>query len=325
MRESMASFIVLLLTKSNTFPRIFAVKLTVYIKKDLQQRIRSGRSVPRKLTLAGLSEHYGASLTPVRTAVGELVAEGYIRKLANGRLAVNAERVGTGGPSETPSAPRTPEDWDEILVRDVALASLGRSAIYLREEALAQKHGVGRSVIRQALSRIAGAGLIEHVPRCGWLVHPLREQDVRAYLEAREVLELKALDLARPHLVPADLQGMLEGNPAPATDRPPRLDNRLHQYLIDKSGNRYIRDFFQQHVAQYYATLFDHAAPETSVVAEMAAQHRQILEALIQRDWPASRRAISDHVRSQGLVLHMLLELPAREAGPGDSCARYTP
>lgn len=321
----MTSFIMLLLTKSNHFRKIFPVKLATYIKQDLQGRIRSGHCSDGKLTLSGLSKQYGVSLTPVRTAIGVLIEEGYVRKLPNGRLAVNAERVGTGEPGEAVPTPPTPEDWDRILIREVALASLGRRAVYLREEALARKHDVGRSVIRQTFSRFAGAGLIEHVPRCGWLVHPLRAENVRAYLEVREVMELKALDLSRPHLVPDDLERMLEGNLSFEEGAPPRLDNRLHQYLIDKSSNRYIRDFFRQHAARYYATLFDHAAPETSVVAEMAAQHRQILQALIQRDWPASRRAISDHIRSQGLVLHMLLELPDRKAGQGDSRVSQTP
>jgi DNA-binding GntR family transcriptional regulator len=57
----------------------------------------------------------------------------------------------------------------------------------------------------------------------------------------------------------------------------------------------------------------------------MAAQHRRILEALIQRDWPASRRAISDHIRSQGLVLHMLLERPDRKVKAGAATTPDTP
>jgi DNA-binding GntR family transcriptional regulator len=108
--------------------------------------------------------------------------------------------------------PPTAQDWDRILIREVMLASLEREPVHLREEALAEKHQVGRSIIRQSLSRLAGADLIEHVPRRGWLVHPIQEEDVVAYLDVRETLELKALDLARPHIDNADLAPMLEGN-----------------------------------------------------------------------------------------------------------------
>ena len=299
------------------------MRLAAYIQHDLRRRIRSGDALLQKLTLPGLAHSYGVSPTPVRVAVGQLIREGYVRKLANGRLAIHRRRGGAGGPGEAIQTPRTTGDWDRILVREVLLASLGRDAVYLREEALAKKHGVGRSVIRHAFSRFVGAGLLESIPRRGRLVHPLREKDVRAYLEVRETLELKALDLARPHLVRDDLRRMLEGNPAPKAGQPARLDNHLHQYLIDKSGNRYIRDFFRQYVALYYTMLFDYAAPEAKVVSDMARQHRQILRALIRSDWRRARKALANHIRSQGAVLSRLPSLARHPADLEDaSCPK---
>jgi DNA-binding GntR family transcriptional regulator len=187
------------------------------------------------------------------------------------------------------------------------IASLQHAPVRLRDEALAKQHQVGRSVIRQSLGRLAGAGLIEHIPRRGWFVHPIREDDVVAYLDVREVLELKALDLTRSHLTGAELMPILEGNAPVDEGQSPRLDNRLHEYLIAKSGNRYIRNFFRQYTATYYTSVFDYAAPEAHVVAEMAAQHRAILEALIDRKWAQARDALSHHIRAQRPVLIRLL------------------
>ena len=93
------------------------------------------------------------------------------------------------------------------------------------------------------------------------------------------------------------------------------------QYLIqtDRSGIRYIRDFFRQQVPTYYSALFNCAAPETSVVKEMAAQHCQILDRLISCAWSSARQALTDHIRSQARVLSKLLVLaqdkPAGEKG----------
>ncbi len=123
----------------------------------------------------------------------------------------------------------------------------------------------------------------------------------------REVLELKALELAKPHIRKADLLPMLAGNPAVEVDRPPHLDNRLHDYLIEKSGNRYIKVFFRQHTATFFTSAFDHAAPEAHVVAEMAAQHRAILEALIARRWGRAREALVQHIRAQKPILMRIL------------------
>jgi len=280
---------------------------TDYIAEDLRGRIRSGVQLLSALSLPALAKHYGVSLTPVRGAVARLLADGCIEKLPNGRLAVVPAKKKSPQHFQIVSPPPTSQDWDRILIREVMLASLQRKPVHLREEALAEKHQVGRSIIRQSLSRLAGAGLIEHVPRRGWLVHPIQEEDVVAYLDVRETLELKALDLARPHIDNADLAPMLEGNAPAGKGQPPRLDNRLHEYLIAKSGNRYIRNFFGQYAATYYTSAFDYAAPEAHFVAEMAAQHRDILEALIGQHWARAREALALHIRAQRPVLAQLL------------------
>ncbi|MHB8897905.1 MAG: GntR family transcriptional regulator [Thermoguttaceae bacterium] len=284
------------------------MELTNYIAEDLRGRIRSGLRLPCAVSLPALARHYGVSLTPVRGAIAQLLSDGCVEKLPNGRLAVVPVTKKSPHQFRVVHRPPTAQDWDRVLIREVMIASLERESVQLREEALAEKHQVGRSVIRQSLGRLAGSGLIEHIPRRGWLVHPIQEDDVVAYLEIREVLELKALDLARSQICPADLVPMLEGN-APVDDsQSPRLDNRLHEYLIAKSGNRYIGNFFRQYTATYYTSAFDYAAPEAHVVAEMAAQHRAILEALVARKWARAREALVHHIRAQRPILIRLLQ-----------------
>jgi DNA-binding FadR family transcriptional regulator len=101
---------------------------------------------------------------------------------------------------------------------------------------------------------------------------------------------------------------MLEGNPATSEGESPRLDNRLHQYLIERSGNRYIQNVFGQYTASYYTAVFDYAAPEAHVVAEMAAQHRRILAALITKHWAQARQALAEHIWAQRPILKRLLQ-----------------
>lgn len=283
------------------------MELTDYIAEDLRGRIRSGERLPCALSLPALGRHYGVSLTPVRGAVARLLADGCVEKMPNGRLSVVPPAKKSPQQFRAAQPPPTAQDWDRTLIREVMLASLQRDPVHLREEALAERHQVGRSVIRQSLSRLAGAGLIEHIPRRGWLVHPIQEEDVIAYLDVREVLELKALDLARPRIQNPDLTPMLDGNAPARKGQPPRLDNRLHEYLIAKSGNRYIRNFFRQYAATYFTSAFDYAAPEAHFVAEMAAQHCDILEALIGQHWARAREALARHIRAQRPVLAQLL------------------
>ena len=219
--------------------------------------------------------------------------------------------VGSAGDSNTRAAelPSRSRALEESLAEEVIRGSLRGGTGYVREEATAQRFGVGRTAIRQAFNRLAGRGLIVHVPRCGWRVRTFDGADLRAYLVVRESLELKALDLARPKLVADDLRRMLEGNVA--DPRAPRIDNDVHCYLVDVSGNVYIRDFFERH-GGYYTALFDFAAPEAHVVTEMAAQHRTILRALLDGDWTAARTAMASHIRAQEPIVMELMERIAR-------------
>jgi DNA-binding GntR family transcriptional regulator len=270
--------------------------MAAYIREDLKARIHAGRGLPAKLTLEGLSRHYGVSFTPVRAAVRELVRGRFLRKSANGRLEMSSNPPRAGGRRGI----EAPADRERLLAADALRRSLKGDAVYLREEAAAAKYGIGRTVVRQVFSRLVGTGLLEHVPRKGWRVRPLRGGELDAYLEIRETLELKALDLARPRLAKADLERMLAGNED-------GLDNDLHRYLVEKSQNRYIRDFFDRHGA-YFTTLFDTAATGAAMVPKMAGQHRRVLQALLRRNWDAARQALAHHIRSQRPVLKKLMD-----------------
>ena len=152
--------------------------------------------------------------------------------------------------------------------------------------------------MRQVLSRLAGVGLIEHVPRCGWKVRTFREKDMLDYLQTRELLELQAMKLARPKFVKAELQQLLDGNTTGDNQQHAELDNDLHAYWINRCDNWYIQDFFARHGA-FFTALFDFAALGEQIKAEMAQEHRDILECLIQEDWQGAEQALIKHIRDQ--------------------------
>jgi DNA-binding GntR family transcriptional regulator len=289
--------------------------ISQYIERDLAGRIGTNQDLPAQLTLHSLSRHYGVSPTPVREAIRRLLADGVLVRQGNGRLDVNRAGRGFGGgvchgDAGEQKPPRRALDLASDLEAEVIRKSLRGEGDYLREEATAERFGVGRTAIRQAFLQLAGRGLIVHVPRCGWRVRTFDEADMAAYLEVREVLENKALSLARPHLIDTDLRRMLAGNASRKGG--PRLDNSLHRYLVEKSGNDYLRDFFNRHGA-YYTSLLDFAAPETHVVAAMARQHRKILRALLAQDWPQARRELARHIRAQRPIVGDLLKRIGRK------------
>lgn len=272
------------------------VTLSDKIERDLKTRILAGETPPYPLTLSGIAAHFQVSLMPVRKAVAALVADDFLRQTENRRLMINPARFGEA-PDGRPAVPRDGDDPEQRIEDHIVSMSLTGDITYLREEATAERFAIGRTIVRRIFSKLAGGRMIEHVPRCGWKVRPYREKEMLDYLNLRETLEIRALELAQNRLDMPFLQEVLAGNqPTPAGN--PQLDNRLHQHWIDRADNRYLQDFFQQY-GIYFQALFDRAVQDDAMIARAAGEHRDILNALLENRDDQAREALAAHIRGQ--------------------------
>ncbi|WP_339735058.1 GntR family transcriptional regulator [uncultured Gimesia sp.] len=279
------------------------MSLKNYIKNDLEVRLRNGQELPAQLTLDSLAEHYEVSFSPVRIALAELVAEGLLQKGSNRRLVINPEQIKPLKRGKKSVLPEPPADMFEVITNDFVKLSLQGEPVDIREEVTAQKYKISRSSLRIILNRLAGTGILDHIPRRGWRLRPFRQEDMQSFLEVRELLELKALELAKPHLVKEDLQRILDGNVIPKKKTESVvIDNSLHEYIIEKAGNYYIQDFFQRQ-GRYYDILFDWEDQDRETAIETVRQHQSILKALIKKDWRSARKALSYHIRDNHPIL----------------------
>jgi DNA-binding GntR family transcriptional regulator len=286
--------------------------ITAHIRDDLRFRVQVGGDLPTPLTLESIAKLYGVSFTPVRTAIAELIEDGLLRKGGNRRLILQAPPKNGRRKAKLPPPLPRPKDLYKVISNDLIKLSLKGEPIYLREEAMAEKYDVSRSAIRNVFHQLAGSGMLDHIPRRGWQLRPFRQEDMQSFLEVREVLELKALSLARPHLLPEDLQSMVSKNVAPTSaSEPVKIDNSLHAYFIDKANNAYIKDFFQRQ-GQYYEILFDWEDQDRKTAIETVHQHLEILESLLRKDWREARKALSHHIRHNHPILSKL-STPVRE------------
>jgi DNA-binding GntR family transcriptional regulator len=274
------------------------MSIATFIKQDIIASICSGEIGSDRLTLDALSKRYRVSLTPVRAVVRELIEEKYLEKGGNGRLAVRVDVI--GGPA---SAPQEPTDWGQVIANDLIKVSMGGEPVLLHEETTAEKYGISRSSIRQVFHKLAGRGILEHLPRRGWQLRAFRQANLDAYIDMRVTLELKAFDLAWPRLVDEELQVILDGNRLPAhpNDRPV-VDNSLHAYLIEKSKDPFIADFFDRH-GKYYDALFEWEDLDRDAQVQEVRNHREILQALLRRDRPAAEHALENHIRNNHPIL----------------------
>jgi DNA-binding GntR family transcriptional regulator len=269
---------------------------SLYIKDDMRARIGMGEPLPCRLTLHSIAKHYDVSLTPVRQAIVDLIEEGYIRKKDNGRLAIGKALAGTWTEDDIRERPKPPKDNFEEIREGVVLACLKGEPIFLREEDTAARYGISGTAIRQIFSRLAGTGIIEHVPRRGWRVRPFRKEQLEQFTQVRKVLELEALRLAWHKLEDPFLQEIRDGNILPRSeDEDPIVDDRVHGYLIEKSGNQYIADFMEQH-SKFFGVFFVWEGGDRKSAIENIYQHWALLDALLARDRRAARKALSEHL-----------------------------
>ncbi|HBG25988.1 MAG: hypothetical protein A2Y10_13740 [Planctomycetes bacterium GWF2_41_51] len=279
-----------------------------FITNDIENRVLNGKPLPTKLTLHSLCSEYGVSITPIRQAIDLLLEKSIFIKDKSGRLKLNSHKMSHNVNRHFEQVSCPPADLYGQISRELVVESLSEKTHFLRESAMAKKYATGRTVIRRIFNRLAGEGIIDHIPRCGWKLRSFNKEDLAAFLQVREILELKALDLAKNHLEQDELIKMLEQNKIDDKHKNVTADNSFHNYLIKQSGNRYIKDFFE-HYGRYYEILF--TCEDTDLKSRILAvkQHRKILKALLKQDWHNAKKYLAQHIHINHSVLNSQPEL----------------
>lgn len=134
--------------------------------------------------------------------------------------------------------------YDQIL----ALIAGGEhsTGTWLREQGLAERLGVSRTPVRQALNRLAAEGVVVLHPRRGAEVVAWSQDELDGVLTVRAQLEPLAAALAAERISAAELdtlQGLHEQmcevvSDGRAMQRVARLNSEFHLALVRSCGNR---------------------------------------------------------------------------------------
>jgi len=197
------------------------------------------------------------------------------------------------------------------LIREAILTGVYRPGQRLSEPEVARRFDVSITPVREALNSLAATGLVERNGRQGTHVRRLGMGDVRNLFAVRETLECLAVRQATEHLTPADHQRLnsildrqaeanelMASSRSLATKRLSELNDDFHGLILRRSANEWVEALL---ASIGDLLIFARVRLRETVPWERRIQsleeHRQIAEALCNRDGESAARTMSEHLR----------------------------
>lgn len=174
----------------------------------------------------------------------------------------------------------------------------------LREEELAERVGVSRTPVREALRRLDAEGLIDFTPNRGARVTAWSERELEDLYEARALLEgygarLAAMRITGEELdhlamVAAKMAALAESDPKPA-DELTALNGEFHRAIVIASRNSQLDSLVRglMDVPLIYRT-FQRYSPERMRASQF--HHNELVDALRAKDGEWAEAVMRAHI-----------------------------
>ena len=171
----------------------------------------------------------------------------------------------------------------------------------LRETELADRFGVSRTPIREALKQLEAQGLARHEPNRGMVIPTLDHDEVNQLYMMREVLEGTAARFAAQHATDVEI-AILQDSVAADQDiiddvgKLVASNRTLHRRLTLASHNRYLV-LQVEHMKQYLLLLDGTTYTDPTRRAGAVEEHRLIVQAVAARDLDKAEEFARLHIR----------------------------
>lgn len=190
-------------------------------------------------------------------------------------------------------------------LRDAILTGKLLPGERLMENQLADKLGVSRTPVREALRMLELENLVELVPRKGAQVLDISEKDIVDILEVRSALEGLATSLACKKMGRDDLQRLkaMETNFEQAiaerdVERFVEIDEEFHDTIFASTDNVKLIQMFRNLRIQLYRYRMAYAKQD-SEMSTIVAHHRSIIRAIENRDAEEGSTVAHSHIKFQ--------------------------
>ncbi|MGE0722840.1 MAG: GntR family transcriptional regulator [Alphaproteobacteria bacterium] len=168
----------------------------------------------------------------------------------------------------------------------------------LSERALAERVGLGRTPVREALKRLARDGLVQVVPMRGTFVRVPGIDEVREIYEVRLALEGMAAELAAERGPTEALTACAERLRAAGPrdlDAAQRLGWDFHDLVVGAARNARLAAVYES-VRLPMVTLRSARPIEPARIVQTIGEHVAIYDAIAAGDGPCARRLVVEHL-----------------------------
>ena len=174
----------------------------------------------------------------------------------------------------------------------------------LKETEWAERLGVYRSALREAMGLLAHEGLLRRGERAGYFVPELKQHDLREILQARSAIETGAVRLIADADAGAEafdrlddlcdqIQQMAECGYEMGVEE---ADRKFHQALVELCGNRRLVRLYEHAPLPFTPSSLIDAEARKRVALRSASEHRQIAQLIRQGSFGEATEIIETHL-----------------------------
>jgi DNA-binding GntR family transcriptional regulator len=187
-----------------------------------------------------------------------------------------------------------------------------RAGDFLQEQQLADRFGVSKTPIREALGTLVDQGLIQLLPRKGYWVAPVSSREILECIDLRIILECAAVELAVQRITETELRELEKLILPHASDGRKLVDQALvakygrnnilfHSKIGEASGNLTLARVMTSLLEKMTRAIFvSYSFPE---IEETASDHKLIVDALRAGNSSEAQALVKRHLQVTRLRL----------------------
>ncbi|MEW5903979.1 MAG: GntR family transcriptional regulator [Pseudomonadota bacterium] len=193
----------------------------------------------------------------------------------------------------------------------------------LNEAELAERFGMGRGPLREALRHLEGMRLVKRIPNVGVRVVVLDRKTLSDLYAVREALEGMACRIAATQMSDEDiaqLSALLDKHEAQIKKQGGKMyaqsegDLDFHYQIARGSRNQMLMDLLGSEQYQLLRMCRHRTSRLTQRTLPALSQHRQIVDALAQRDGELAELLMRRHIQGAWRSISEMIDKEEKEA-----------